>query len=97
MVQFTDEPVRTRRGRVPVPIEPEVAQWCDATYARGTAAEFPADLDSPDTASLLRQIRLYATRQGKSVDLEFFEADGQRWARFRMRDRQKYNIPAKEK
>jgi hypothetical protein len=93
--QFADEPVHTGQGRARVQIDPEVAQWCEATYARGRALDVPLPLpmDHPDTAALLRQIRLYATRQHKSIEQQLVERGGDRFYRFRMRDRRRYNVP----
>lgn len=91
MVEFTDEPVLTRRGAPRVHIDPQVAQWCEDTYASGKAVQAPLEQDNEDTAAFLRMLRIYGNRQHKAVDYQFVQINGESHIRFRMRDKKVYN------
>lgn len=91
MVEFTDEPVVTRRGAPPVQIHPQVAEWCEYTYSSGKSVQAPMEQDGPDTAGFLRMLRIYGNRQHKAVDVQFLQIDGESHIRFRMRDKKVYN------
>jgi hypothetical protein len=91
MVEFTDEPVITRRGAPRVEIDPMVAQWCEDTYTTGKAVQAPLRQDDPDAPGFLRMLRIYGNRQHKTVDYQFVQINGESFLRFRMRDRKVYN------
>lgn len=70
-------------------IPPEIAQWMDGTYASGNVAVIQAEDDS-DTDVFIRYLRIYARRNGKKVDTQFFTKNGISHLRFRMRDARTY-------
>lgn len=93
MVEFTDQPVVTKRGAPRVKIDPQVEEWCEATYTSGKALQVPLNPDDPDTPGFLRMLRIHATRRGKAVDTQFVDIQGEPHLRFRMRDKKVYNRP----
>jgi hypothetical protein len=93
VVNYTDEPVQTKRGRPRVHIPEEIAEWCEHTYRKGVSCELPLDEDAPEAPSVLRALRIYANRQGRSLFHEFTVVGGQSHLRFQMRDKRRYGRP----
>jgi hypothetical protein len=93
VVNFTDKPVRTRQGAPRVNIPAEIIEWCQHTYTKNVSCELPLDPESQEAPEVLRVLRIYATREGKSISHEFIEIDGTPHLRFRMRDKQTRQTP----
>lgn len=89
-VLFEDAGTWRSRGAPAVEIPPEISAWMDATYRDGKVASIPAEDDS-DTDLFIRLLRIYARRNGKKVDTQFFMKDGVSHLRFRMRDARGYS------
>lgn len=88
-VQFEESETWRRRGAPAVEIPAEIAQWMDATYESGKVAVIAAEDDS-DTDSFVRLLHIYARRNGKKCDTQFFMKNGASHLRFRMRDARGY-------
>ena len=79
------------RGAPPLQIDPTLIQYMEASYREDNCIELPAEPSDKDTKLLIRMIRVYATRQNKSAQVQFFEESGTTHLRFRMRDKRPYN------
>lgn len=90
MIQFKPDAEWRGAGAPPVEVPQEIADALDRTYATGAIAEDEADETAQETYDVIRLMRLYATRQGKKLDTQFFDRDGRTYLRFRMRDKRKY-------
>jgi hypothetical protein len=87
VVRFTEEPVRTRKGRPRVQIPEEIVMWCEHTYTNRVSCEVPLAPGDEGTETFLTALRIYARRQGKAVWHEFVTIEGITYLRFRMKDK----------
>jgi len=78
------------RGAPALQVDPVLIQYLEASYREDTCIELPADPEDQDTKDLIRMIKVYANRQRKSAQVQFFEEDGASHLRFRMRDKRPY-------
>ena len=79
------------RGAPAVKIDPTLIVYLEDSYRNDSVVELPADPEDPDVKQLLRMINIYARRQNKSAQTQFFDEDGVSHLRFRLRDKRAYN------
>lgn len=80
------------RGAPKLEIDPGLIPYLEDSYRNDTVVELevPEDPNDKDVRLLLRMIRVYAARQGKSAQTQFFQENGIHYLRFRMRDKRVY-------
>lgn len=88
-VEFEESETWRRRGAPAVQIPEEISTWMDETYRTGKVAVIAAEDDS-DTDQFIRLLNIYARRNNKKCDTQFFMKDGASHLRFRMRDARGY-------
>lgn len=88
-VTFEDGGTWRKRGAPKVEIPVEIAEAMDATYRDGKVCVIQAE-DDADTDRFIRYLRIYARRNGKKVDTQFFMKNGVSHLRFRMRTARTY-------
>jgi hypothetical protein len=90
-VEFREDTAWRGPGAPRVVIPGQVAAWMERTYREGIVCELPAQEHHVETEELIRLLKIYAARTGKSVLIQFFVKDDTEHLRFKMRDKRPYN------
>jgi hypothetical protein len=89
-VEFKQDTAWRGPGAPRVAIPEQVTAWMERTYRDNSLCELPAEEHHPETDELIRLLKIYATRMGKSVLIQFFVKDDTEHLRFKMRDKRPY-------
>lgn len=93
-VEFREDAAWRGPGAPRVAVPDALAAWMERTYRENIVCELPAEQHHPDTDELLRLIKIYAQRRGKSFMTQFFLKDDNSHLRFKMRDKRPYTRTA---